>query len=332
MTVTRRQFLARAGRAAALAAASGVPLLGSRPAWAAGACTLGVWTHEIGDLQHKLGFTFHGIRHNQGMQTPLPAERELEWHDQGHWLIYRNANAETLGSGGGQVCFSWGGIARGGHDLYFTTGARNLMANKRFTKARPYLFSFHHEQVVNDRHQCGAHACGTPADYVAAYRHVRRLFDNLGATVSHGGNVKFVWTPAASQFRVPDNDFGAPSVDPGPAYYDYVGVDAYNRRWHSELLFRHPDELIGAAQRYAKKRGKRLLIAEFGVEDGPAAPSHIAKAKFLLETAELIRSWGTAGPGSVVAWYFTSLDSYRLDSSPNALNAARQIVSMPFFG
>jgi hypothetical protein len=308
------------------------PLLALRPAWAAGSCTLGVWAHDVADLQSKLDFTFHGIRHNQGMQTPLPADRELEWHDQGHWLIYRNANAETLGGGGGQVCLSWRAIAQGSHDDYFRTGARNLMQDKRFTKARPYLFSFHHEQVVNDRHQCGARACGTPADYVAAYRHVRTIFDNLGATVSRGGNVKFVWTPAASQFRVPDNDFGAPNVDPGPAYYDYVGVDAYNRRWHSELLFKDPVDLLGAAQQYAKKRRKRLLIAEFGVEDGPKSPSHLAKARFLLDTAALIRSWGASGPGSVVAWYFTSLDANRLDSSPAVLSAARQFVSMPFFG
>jgi hypothetical protein len=332
VTVTRREFLARAGRVTALAAASAVPLLGSRPALAAGSCTLGVWTHNLADLQRKLGFTFRGIRHNQGMQTPLPADRELDWYDQGHWLIYRNANAETRGAGGGQVCFSWGGIARGGHDTYFTTGARNLMNDRRFTKAKPYLFSFHHEQIVNDRHQCGAKACGSPADYVAAYRHVRNLFDRLGATVSHGGNVRFVWTPTASQFREPGNEYGAPSVDPGPAYYDYVGVDAYNRRWHSELLFKDPVDMIGAAQQYAKKRGKRLLIAEFGVEDGPASPSHVAKATFLLDSAELIQSWGSSGPGSVVAWYFTSLDSYRLDSSPTVLKAARQIVSLPFFG
>ena len=64
--------------------------------------------------------------------------------------------------------------------------------------------------------------------------------------------------------------------------------------------------------------------------DGTGA-LHAAKAKFLLDTAALIQSWGTSGPGSVLAVYFTSLDPYRLDSSPPSLNAANQIVTMPFF-
>jgi hypothetical protein len=329
MVLTRRAFLARA--AAAAAAATTVPILGAGPAWAAGSCTLGVWTHDIGDLQRKLGVTFPGIRHNQGMQTPLPADRELTWHDQGHWLIYRNANAETLDRSGGQVCLSWQAIAQGGHDAYFSAGARNLATDRRFTAVRPYLFSFHHEQIVNDKQQCGNRACGTAADYVAAYRHVRRLFDRLGATVSHGGNVRFVWTPAASQFRVPGSAYGAPKVDPGPEYYDYVGVDAYNRRRNGRLLFSSPVDLMGAAHQYAGKRGKRLLIGEFGVADGTTSGDHAAKATFLLDTAAMIRAWGSSGPGSVAAWYFTSLDSYRLDSSSASLEAARSIVSMTMF-
>jgi hypothetical protein len=330
VTVTRREFLARAATLAAATAAG--PLLRATPALAAGTCTLGVWAHNVAKLQSELGITLRGIRHNQAMQTPIPADRELQWFDQGHWMIYRNANAETVGPGGGQVCLSWRAIANGAHDVYFRAAARNLLGDKRFTRTHPYLFSFHHEQIVNDRQQCGSRACGSPADYIAAYRHVRGVFDNLGATASHGGNVRFVWSPACSQFRVPDQAYGAPHVDPGPAYYDFVGVDSYNRLQGGSLMFKDPVDMLGAAHDYAKMRGKQLIIAEFGIEDGPTLNAHRAKAAFLLDTASAIASWGTAGAGSVYAWMFSSLGPDAIDSSPQALAAMKQVVALRFFG
>jgi hypothetical protein len=150
--------------------------------------------------------------------------------------------------------------------------------------------------------------------------------------VREGGNVRFVWTPTASQFRVPDGPFGAPKVDPGPHYYDYVGVDGYNRLSHGKLLFKDPAEMLGPAHDYAASCGKRLLIAEYGVEDGSTIPSHVAKEDFMLDTAAEIRSWGKSGPGSAIGWLFSSTDGYRLDSSPAALHGTRQILQMPFFG
>jgi len=329
MTMTRREFL---GRAAAVAAATAAgPLLRATPALAAGGCTLGAWTLDIGKLQSELGTTLRGIRYNQAMQTSIPADRELQWFDQGHWMIYRNVNAETSGPGGRQVCLSWRAIANGAHDSYFRAAAQDLLADKRFSGTRPYLFSFHHEQIVNNQAQCGNKASGSPADYVAAYRHVRQIFDNLGATVSHGGNVRFVWSPACSQFRVPDHPYGAPSVDPGSDYYDFVGVDSYNRLQGGHLMFNTPADMLGAAHNYAKMRGKQLIIAEFGIQDGSTLAQHNAKATFLLNTASLIQSWGSSGPGSAYAWMFSSLGPNAIDSSPQALAAMKKVVALPFF-
>jgi hypothetical protein len=232
---------------------------------------------------------------------------------------------------GGVVCRSWQSIAAGIYDDYFIAGARALKTDHRFTPQHPYLLSFHHEQIVKSGHQCGNRACGSAAQYIAAYRHVRTLFDRHGATVREGGNVRFVWTPTASQFRMPDGPFGAPKVDPGPHYYDYVGVDGYNRLSHGKLLFADPGEMLGPAHKYAAKVGKRLLVAEYGVEDGSDPVAHAAKAKFMLATAAEIKRWGASGPGSAVGWLFSSTDAYRLDSSPAALDAALQITKLPFF-
>lgn len=332
MGITRRAFLARAATAAAAAAAATSPLLRADLAWASGSCTLGVWAINLAGLERKLGFTFRGIRYNQAMQCPIPTPRELEWVDQGRWLMYRNVNAQTTNGSGGRVCRSWGSIAAGLYDDYFIAGARALKKNRRFTRQHPYLLSFHHEQIVKSGHQCGNRACGNADQYIAAYRHVRTLFDNHGATVREGGNVRFVWTPTASQFRMPNGPYGAPKVDPGPHYYDYVGVDGYNRLSHGKLLFADPAEMLGPAHDYAAGVGKRLLVAEYGVEDGSTPVAHAAKAKFLLATAAEITTWGASGPGSAVGWLFSSTDGYRLDSSPASLDAVRQITQLPFFG
>jgi hypothetical protein len=331
MAITRRAFLTRAATAAVWATA-GAPFLRADPAWASGACRLGVWATNLAGLESKLGYKFRGIRYNQAMNCPIPTPRELAWVDQGRWFLYRNVNAQTRTSSGSIVCRSWKSIASGYYDSYFIHGARALKNDSRFTPQRPYLFSFQHEQIVKSDHQCGNLSCGTPAQYIAAYRHVRTLFDREGATVRAGGNVRFVWTPTASQFRMADGPFGAPKVDPGPHYYDYVGVDGYNRLSHGALRFSDPAEMLGPAHKYAVGRGKRLLIAEYGVEDGSTIHSHVAKENFMLATAAEIRSWGASGPGSAIGWLFSSTDAYRLDSSPAAIHATRQIVAMPFFG
>ncbi len=68
------------------------------------------------------------------------------------------------------------------------------------------------------------------------------------------------------------------------------------------------------------------------MEDGSTIPSHVAKENFMLATAAEIQSWGKSGPGSAIGRMFSSVDAYRLDSSPAAVHAPRQIVAMPFFG
>jgi hypothetical protein len=329
MAITRRVFLTRAAAAAAWATAA-VPLLAD-PAWASGSCTLGVWATNLGTLENELGYKFRGIRYNQAMNCPIPTPRELAWVDQGRWFLYRNVNAQTRTSSGGIVCRSWKSIASGYYDSFFIHGARAIKNDSRFTAQRPYMLSFHHEQVVRNSHQCGNTGCGAAADYVAAYRHVRNIFDNQGATVREGGNVRFVWTPTASQFRMPDGPFGAPKVDPGPHYYDYVGVDGYNRLSHGKLLFKDPAEMLGPAHDYAVMRGKRLLVAEYGVEDGSTIASHVAKEDFMLATATEIQSWGKSGPGSAIGWLFSSTDGNRIDSSPASIHAFHLILQMPFY-
>ena len=81
------------------------------------------------------------------------------------------------------------------------------------------MVAYNHEPEGHDRL-----ALGTPADFIAAYRHVETIFDDQGAT-----NVVWTWQMTDYAFRVaPSDPRYAPDWYPGDAYVDNVGADAYN--------------------------------------------------------------------------------------------------------
>ncbi|WNO74178.1 glycoside hydrolase family 26 protein [Streptomyces sp. NBC_00306] len=104
----------------------------------------------------------------------------------------------------------WKNIASGKHDKeIIDPQIRRLKAY-----GKKVLFSF--DQEVDARIKEGA---GTPAEYVAAYRHLYQRFQELGAD-----NVVWVWTVSGY--------LGSADVMkqlyPGDAYVDWIGMDQYN--------------------------------------------------------------------------------------------------------
>lgn len=95
-----------------------------------------------------------------------------------------------------------------------------------------------------------------PADWVAAWRHVVRLFRRSGAV-----NVTWLWDVST------ENRATGPIHDwwPGPAYVDWVGVDGY--------YFSHADtfrKVIGrTVYRIRRFTSKPILLSEVGI--GPRA-------------------------------------------------------------
>ena len=75
---------------------------------------------------------------------------------------------------------TWADIAAGVYDQVILARATDLIAFDG-----PVIFSFQHEPE-ND------HAAGTPAAFIAAFRHVRSVFENAGVT-----NVTYAWTMMA---------------------------------------------------------------------------------------------------------------------------------------
>ena len=94
----------------------------------------------------------------------------------------------------------------------------------------------------------------SPADYVAAWKHVRAIFTEVGAT-----NAAFVWCPLATDF----------DATHGPTYYpgdDQVEWSVHRRLPRArllQLLRRCPSSSWPGRAQHAKP----IIIGEFGAED-----------------------------------------------------------------
>jgi len=110
-------------------------------------------------------------------------------------------------------------------------------------------------------------AQGTPAQYVAAFRHIHDRFQQLGVD-----NVVWVWTVTG---YLPDAALMSASY-PGSAYIDWIAYDQYNYfgcksnpNWQSFAQTEVPSYLW---LRQHISATKPMMIAEFGTAVDPAQP------------------------------------------------------------
>jgi hypothetical protein len=89
------------------------------------------------------------------------------------------------------------------------------------------------------------------ADYIAAWKYVRKIFDEQRAK-----NVSWVWCPTAEGFARGD----APDFYPGDDQVDWTCVDVY-----AGERFRPIGQLMEPFLRFAAQHPKPIVIGEFGV-------------------------------------------------------------------
>ena len=100
----------------------------------------------------------------------------------------------------------------------------------------------------------------TPADFVAAWRHVHEIFTEAGAT-----NVQWVWCPNIALH----SHSGFRALYPGNSYVDWTCLDGYNfgNPWRSfETIYgRSYKEILRIAP------SKPMMVGETGQANTPAA-------------------------------------------------------------
>lgn len=118
-------------------------------------------------------------------------------------------------------------IAAGTHDAYVREWATQLAA-----WGKPVLLRFAHEMNGTWYPWAASKNTNTAEDYVAAWKHLRRVFDDAGAD-----KVGWVWSPNVD---VANAGFtGMAALYPDDEFVDWIGLDGYNwgdaggQRWQT---------------------------------------------------------------------------------------------------
>ena len=171
-------------------------------------------------------------------------------------------------------------IASGRYDGYLSSYAEAVRAYRH-----PVILSFGHE--MNGNWSSWGYRHTSPADFVAAWRHIVNLFRALGAQ-----NVTWLWTVNII------NDSRSGKVDkvdhwwPGNSYVNWVGIDGYYLKpsWQFAPLF---GPTIGVVRTLTSDP---ILIGETGAVPTAGQPAKIN------DLFAGIRSYGLLG----FVWFDTS--------------------------
>jgi beta-mannanase len=209
-------------------------------------------------------------------------------------------------AGANQPAFALSAIVAGNYDAYVRSWAKGLAAY-----GKPVLLRFAHEMNGTWYPWARGINGNTPAQYVAAWRHVHDLFAAAGAK-----NVQWVWSPnvawdAAAAFT---------SYFPGDAYVDWLGLDGYNwggSGWQSFV------QVFGASyQSITALSAKPLMIAETA-----SAEAGGSKAQWITD------AFSTQIPTKyprvqAVLWFNQNKENdWRIESSATAQRAFAKAVS-----
>ncbi len=172
----------------------------------------------------------------------------------------------------------------------------------------------------------------TPADYIAAWRHVHDIFVREGAT-----NVTWVWCPNISGGQtVPMSQ-----LYPGDAYVDWTCLDGYNKDFKNWLTF---NKVFGGDTTYGLKNSyteitsvapkKPLMLGEFASDEwGADKGSGVSKAAWITDALK------TQLPNNfplikAIVWFNWNSDtgsSYIIESTAAAQNAFADGISLPYY-
>ena len=211
-------------------------------------------------------------------------------------------------------------IANGQYDAYIAQYARDVKA-----AGGPVGISLFHE-MNGVWYPWGGGANGnTPADEVAAYRHVHDIFVQQGAT-----NVTWIWS-VNFQSRPTDYAHRWAAYYPGDQYVDWVAVSGFNwgqgvggGPWKSfEKIYRLP-------LRYLRTLHKPVMISEVAsVENGGNKPAWLTDA---------FRRIRCGHPEVKAVVYYDAIEhshnrvqDWRMNSSKRSQKSYRKAVASRYF-
>lgn len=173
----------------------------------------------------------------------------------------------------------------------------------------------------------GTGSIGTPQDYVAAWKQLRRQLQEAGAD-----NVEMVWCPTSWGFQR-NSERDPRRWYPGDDEVDWICADGYNLSRDGKG-WRTFDEVFGPFLRWAERRGKPIVLGELAAPGDPNDPDR---------QAEWIRDMGRAVKCEhpsirAVVWFDTDrpkrgpVYDWRLERTEETLQAAGDVAADRHFG
>jgi mannan endo-1,4-beta-mannosidase len=206
-------------------------------------------------------------------------------------------------------------IAAGKYDSYLQAQA----VAARQAQVPIYVRFAHEMNLTTAASPWGPGPDNTPADFVAAWRHVVTIFRQQGAT-----NVKWVWAPNT------DCDGLCPftAYYPGDSWVDDVGLDGYNFAATHGILWMSLDQIFGSS--YATLTSlstKPVMFTE-------TASTELGGNKAAWITRGFLDDIPTLFPRvvAVIWWQRTDVTNWTVGSSDPAAAAWRAVASSPYYG
>lgn len=179
-----------------------------------------------------------------------------------------------------ETTVAWSRVASGSQDAALRRWADALKG--KGTR----LVSWSHEPMAKQNVHWG-----TPASFIASFKHVVAVFDQRGAT-----NVRWVWNATSNSFRIaPSNSGYGAKWYPGDAVVDYVAGESYNRYRCGFSAPKSFGAQIKEILTFARQHGKRFIAAEF------ASNGYSGRAQWLRDAKAFIAANNLRG-----AFYFNS--------------------------
>jgi beta-mannanase len=158
---------------------------------------------------------------------------------------------------------------------------------------------------------------GTPQQYVAAWKHVRAILQQAGAT-----NVGMVWCPLAGNFSATD----AAAYYPGDDQVDWLCTDVY--ALGSDQSF---GDVAADFMAWAGSHPKPVIVGEYGAEQADPA----TKAAWIAGAT----AYALAHPQIRAMVYFDAdrvddhgvLRDFRVEADPTVLQAYKAMLANSWF-
>jgi hypothetical protein len=175
---------------------------------------------------------------------------------------------------------------------------------------RHVVFCFEHEPEAQ-----ALLGAGTPDEFSAAYDHVHQIFSGVGSS-----NLKWACVLEGGTYHKGTVDQWMPKT------HHILGSDGYNR---------HPDawvsfwEIFSPGYHKALSQGKPFIIGEYGCQEDPRKPGWFYGAAKCMKNWKRLR---LVTYTNAIANFDGQDVDFRVNSSPDALAAFRDIGHDPYFG